>query len=405
MGELCANLQCLIAALAFGSLAADAAATDTASQASRVAAWAPSVTTGGPVFTEQTVRMVIHPSVGGSAPRLRLSNLRGSTPLRIGHATLANQANGASIVPGSLHALTVRGATRFTIPAGSEVWTDPVPLAVVAERNMLLSLYLPGQAGAATWHSDAFDTSYAAAADTGDHAADIDGKNFTHTSTSWYDVSALTVESPLRDAVVAFGDSITDGYHTPIGAYARWPDFLGRRLAESGRPMAVVDAGIGGNRVLTDVPNLWQGISALKRFDHDVLSLPRVHTVILLEGINDIGNDAGPDGTPLVAQALVEGYRQLIRRAHAAGLRIVGCTLLPGKGSGYFTAAHEDMRQAVNRWIRSSGEFDGVIDFDRAMRDPADAERLRADYDSGDHLHPNAAGMQAMANAIDLRLL
>jgi lysophospholipase L1-like esterase len=169
----------------------------------------------------------------------------------------------------------------------------------------------------------------------------------------------------------------------------------------------VVNAGIGGNRVLTDVPppNIFQGISAIKRFAHDALSQPGVRDVILLEGINDIGNDAGPNGTQLTAQDLIDGYLNLIGQAHAAGVRIIGATILPDYGAGYYSAAHEAIRDAVNTWIRTSGAFDGVIDFDKAVQDPANPAALNPAYDSGDHLHPNASGMQAMANAIDLALL
>jgi lysophospholipase L1-like esterase len=169
--------------------------------------------------------------------------------------------------------------------------------------------------------------------------------------------------------------------------------------------MAVVNAGIGGNRVLTDVPNIWQGISAIKRFGHDALEQPGVRDVVLLEGINDIGNNAGPNGAPLTVQDLVDGYRNLIGQAHAAGVRIIGATMLPDYGNGYYSSSAEDIRQAANDWIRTRGAFDGVIDFDKVMRDPANLIALNPSYDSGDHLHPNAAGMQAMANAVDLQLL
>ncbi|UPG83969.1 SGNH/GDSL hydrolase family protein [Luteibacter aegosomatis] len=385
-----------------GLMACGQAMADDAGQ--RVAAWAPSVTPGGPAFHAQTLRMVVHPSVGGTAPQVRVSNLYGTTPLQVGHATLGLQANGASPVPGSLRPLTVGGSASFTIPAGGEVWTDPAPVEVKTGKNLLVSLYLPDAVASSTFHQDAFETTYASADGAGDHAGDVDPAAFTETSTHWYELSAVTVAAPKHDTLVAFGDSITDGYDTPVSANARWPDALARRLVAGGIPLAVVDAGIGGNRVLTDVvPDVARGVSALKRFDHDVLSLPRVRTVILLEGINDIGNNAGPDGGPLTADHLIAGYRELIRRAHAAHIRILGGTILPYRGAGYFSEDGEKTRQAANDWIRTSGEFDGVIDFDKAVRDPAQPQRLKAAYDAGDHLHPNAAGMKAMADAIDLR--
>ncbi|MDF3983318.1 SGNH/GDSL hydrolase family protein [Luteibacter sp. PPL554] len=392
-----------IALLLLGLWPCHAALADDAS--GRVAVWAPSLTAGGPALRAQTLRMVVHPSADGAAPRVRLSNLRGTAPLHVGHATLGEQSSQAAVAPGSLHPLTVHGKTGFTLPPGGEVWTDPVRMTVTTQRNLLVSLYLPDAVDSSTFHHDAFDTTYASASDAGDHAGDLDAAAFTAQSTSWYQLSALTVVAPGHDTVVAFGDSITDGYDTPIGANARWPDALARRLAAAGIPLAVIDAGIGGNRVLTDAPNPTQGLSALHRFDHDVLSLPRVRTVILFEGINDIGNDAGPGRRPLTADDLIEGYRHLIARAHAAHLRILGATLLPYKGAGYFSDKGEGIRQAVNRWIRDAGAFDGVLDIDQALRDPADPQRLRTAYDAGDHLHPNAQGMKAIAEVVELDAL
>jgi lysophospholipase L1-like esterase len=213
--------------------------------------------------------------------------------------------------------------------------------------------------------------------------------------------------------VVAIGDSITDGVNSDIGANARWPNDLARRLDAVGGPtLAVADEGIGGNRVLTGSP--LYGASAEARFERDVLDQPGVRDVILLEGINDIGFSAGPrpvtrglarQGTGVSAAEIIAGYRRLIAAAHARGLRIFGATLLPFRGAGYYSAAGEATREAVNHWIRTSGAFDGVIDFDKVMRDPADPLRLNPSYDSGDHLHPNDAGYQAMANAINLAML
>ncbi|MEA5363519.1 SGNH/GDSL hydrolase family protein [Amycolatopsis sp., V23-08] len=361
------------------------------------------MTTGGPNFTDQTLRMVAHPSVGGAGLRVHLSNLRGTTPLAVGAVSVALQADRATAADGSQRAVTFSHKKALTIPAGQEVVSDPVPLSVRAEQNLLVSLYLPQATSSATWHSDAFDVSYLSKP--GDHTADAEDGNYVAATTSWYYLSGLDVVAPAaRGTVVAFGDSITDGYNTPASVYHRWPDDLARRLAGP-HPSAVVDAGIGGNRVLTDVPNIWQGVSALKRFAHDALAQPGVRTVILMEGINDIGNNAGPGGVPLTAQQLIDGYRELIRQAHAAGVRILGGTLLPDKGAGYYSESAEAIRQAANAWIRTGGQFDGVVDFDQALQDPSDPAALRAGFDSGDHLHPNEAGMQAMADAVDLRLL
>jgi lysophospholipase L1-like esterase len=369
----------------------------------RVAAWGPSMTIGGPNFTNQTIRMVAHSSVAGNSLRIHLSNLRGTTPLAVGAVGIAAQASQATAVAGSQHVVTFSHHASVTIAAGAEVISDPIPMSVAADQNVLVSMYLPQATSSATWHSDAFDTSYLS--NHGDHTGDLGDGNYIAATTSWYYLSGLDVVSPVaRGTVVAFGDSITDGYNTPAGAYHRWPDDLARRLAGV-QPMGVVDAGIGGNRVLTDVPNIWQGVSAVKRFAHDALGQSGVRDVILMEGINDIGNNAGPNGAPLTAQDLVAGYQNLIQQAHSAGVRVIGGTLLPDKGNSYYSDSAEAVRQAVNTWIRTSVAFDGVVDFEKAVADPADPAALNAGFDSGDHLHPNEAGMQALANAVDLTLL
>ncbi|MET9359259.1 SGNH/GDSL hydrolase family protein [Streptomyces sp. NPDC006617] len=363
------------------------------------------MTTGGPSFTDQTIRMVVHPSIAGSPLRITLSNRYSPEPLNVDAVEIAVQDEGARTKPETSRRVTFDGASSVRVAAGGEMASDPVSLPVVAEHNLLVSLYLPGPTGTSTWHSDAFDTTYLAA---GDHTGDDAGTAFTTTTTSWYYLAGIDVMSTTaKGTVVAFGDSITDGYHSTTGTNSRWPDFLAARLADAPGPqrLSVVNAGIGGNRLLTDVPNAWQGVSALKRFRHDALGQPGVKDVILFEGINDIGNNAGPNGVPLTAEDLINGYLLLIDAAHAAHVRVLGATLMPDKGNGYYTPAAEAIRQRVNTWIRTSGAFDAVIDFDRALRDPAAPGSLHPDYDSGDHLHPNDAGMKAMADAVQLRTL
>ncbi|HVV18937.1 MAG TPA: SGNH/GDSL hydrolase family protein [Pseudonocardiaceae bacterium] len=375
----------------------------TAAQPTRTATWGPSMTIGGPDFNDETIRMVVHTTIGGSAVRLKLSNLRSTTPLAVGEVDVALQDHQATAVPRTRHTVTFGHRRTVTVPAGGEVYSDPVNMTVAAETGLLVSVFLPQATSSATWHSDAFDTTYLSRP--GDHAADDGDGNYVTATTSWYYLDGVDVVAPTAaGTVVTFGDSITDGYNTPIGAYATWPDDLSRRLAGS-HPWSVVNAGIGGNRVLTDVPNIWQGIAGIKRFGHDALSQPGVRDVILLEGINDIGNDAGPNGTPLTVRDLIDGYRNLIDQAHAAGVRIIGATMLPDQGNGYYSAAAEQIREAANDWIRTSGAFDGVVDFDKVMQDPSDPVAINPAYDSGDHLHPNAAGMQAMADAVDLSLI
>jgi lysophospholipase L1-like esterase len=371
----------------------------------RVSAWSPSMTTAGPAFNNQTIRMVAHSSIAGSDARITLSNRYSDTPLVVSAVDVAVQASGGNATRGTTLNVTFGHSGHVTIPAGGEAISDVIPISVSAGENLLVSLYVPGATGASTWHSDAFDTTYIAP---GDHVGDDTATAFGTTTTSWYYLAGLDVLSPTaKGTVVAFGDSITDGYHSSTGTYTRWPDFLARRLGSEPSPqkLSVVDAGIGGNRVLTDVPNLWQGVSALKRFGHDALGQPGVKDVILFEGINDIGNNAGPNGAPLTAQDLINGYRTLIDEAHAARVHVIGATITPDKGNGYYSPSAEAIRQSVNQWIRTGGAFDGVIDFDQAMRDPADPSALNPAYDSGDHIHPGDAGMKALADAIDLRLL
>lgn len=390
----------------FGTASAAATASSASyGKGTRVSAWSPSMTTGGPAFDDQTIRMVVHSSVAGSGARITLSDRYSPEALDVGAVDVAVQASGGEAKPGTTRRVTFGGSGRVTIAPGDEVVSDAVPIQVAAGQNLLVSLYVPGATGTSTWHSDAFDTTYISA---GDHTGDDGAAAFTTTTTSWYYLAGLdVVPTTAKGTVVAVGDSITDGYHSSTSTYTRWPDFLGRRLGDERGPhkLSVVDAGIGGNRVLTDVPNLWQGVSALKRFGHDALAQPGVKDVILFEGINDIGNNVGPDGAPLTAQHLIDGYRTLIDQAHAAHVRVIGATLMPDKGNGYYTPAAEDLRQTVNDWIRTGDAFDGVIDFDRALRDPANPEALDPAYDSGDHIHPNDDGMQAMSDAIDLRVL
>jgi lysophospholipase L1-like esterase len=401
-------LRCLLAAAACLTLAtvpAGSASASNSGHGTRVSAWSPSMTTGGPSFTDQTLRMVVHSGTAGSAARITLSDRYSPSALEVGAVTVAVQASGGAAVPGTERAVTFDNSATVTVPAGAQRISDIIPIQLDIGENLLVSIYLPGPTGMSTWHSDAFDTTYLA---TGDHTGDTGASSFTSTATSWYYLAGLDlVASTARGTVVAFGDSITDGYDSTVGTYQRWPDLLDDRLGAGPSPqrLDVTDAGIGGNRVLTDVPNLWQGVSALKRFGHDALGQSGVRDVILLEGINDIGNNAGPNNTPLTARDLIDGYLTLIHEAHAAGVRIIGATMTPDEGNGYYTPAAEAIRQTVNQWIRTSGAFDGMIDFDKAMRSATDPAALNPSYDAGDHIHPNDAGEHVMANAINLALL
>lgn len=354
-------------------------------------------------FTDQSVRQVIRTSQGGPAIRVQLTNKYGLSPLTVTGATIGRTGAGAEV--GSLRTLTFRHAQSVVIPVGQEISSDLVPLPVRPLEKLTITLYFAGASGPVTYHGDAETTAYRAA---GDHRSDTSGSAFTETTGSWYVLDSVDVvdPSPRRDVVVAFGDSITDGFGAGADTYSRYPDELAERL---GGRKAVLNAGIGGNRVLTDSDCV--GDKATKRFKADVLSQPRVRTVIILEGINDIGLSelefppCFTKGPRVTAAELIAGHRELIRQARAAGVRVIGATMLPYKGAGYYTDAGEAVRDAVNTWIRTSGEYDAVVDFDKVMASPDDPDVLNPAYDSGDKLHPGPAGYKAMADAIDLRVL
>ncbi|GGX80070.1 SGNH/GDSL hydrolase family protein [Massilia dura] len=372
-------------------------------------------------FTGQTVRLVVRSSIGGGKVRIRLSNELGDTPLRIDAAHVALRTSGAGVDTASGRVLTFGGRPFVVIPLGAPVLSDPVDLAVPAQADLAVSLYLPGEAKAATIHGNAFQTSYVSQPGNFAGAATFPTQR---TITSWPFLTGVDVMAPGAGTIVALGDSITDGSNTTRDANRRWPDVLARRLqaarakapdgpagVQSVAQLGIVNRGIGGNRLLRD-PGEWPpfGRAVLARFDRDVLATAGVRHVVLLIGINDIGHPGTgsmPAAEGPTAEDLIAGYRQVIARARTHGIAIHGATLTPFEGTtfpGYFTAPKEAVRQAVNQWIREGGEFDSVIDFDRALRDPARPARLQAKYDSGDRLHPNDAGMAAMAEAIPLEI-
>jgi lysophospholipase L1-like esterase len=352
-----------------------------------------------PGFTNQTVRMIVHTSVGGSQVRVRLSNAFGTDPLSIGAVHIALRSKDSSTAPGSDHALTFGGSGTVTIPPGALSLSDPVKLDVPAMGNLVVSVFLPGPTGQATWHPAAHETTYISKP--GDFSAQAD-MPVDRTVASWFYLTDVEVATPKPTfAIVTLGDSITDGTNSTTGANRRWPNFLSQRLAEKHMSLAVVDQGIGGNRILHDLT----GPNALERFDRDVLAQTGVGYVTVLLGINDIGHSTtGTPPQPVTADELIAGHKQMIERAHAMGLRIVGCTLTPYEGASYFSPEGETKREAINEFIRHGGAYDGAIDFDAATRDPQHPTKFLPTYDSGDHLHPNDAGYQAMANAIDLSL-
>jgi lysophospholipase L1-like esterase len=356
-------------------------------------------------FDDQSLRQVVRVSRGGSALRIRVSNVFGTGPLRLAGASIGRAGEGAAVRPGTLRPLRFDRALWTTVPAGREVTSDAVELRVAPLDRFAVTLYFATPTGPATFHPFALATTYRAS---GNHVLDQGGGAFGETSESSFFLSGVEVSGQHRGdrgAVVAFGDSITDGSFSTPDADNRYPDELAERLLAAGRPMGVLNAGIGGNQVLTDAAGF--GERATARFQRDALDQPGVRTVIVLEGVNDLGFGAG-NGTLPTAGELIAGHRTLIRAAHARGVKVIGATILPFKGTiypGYWTEQGEVVRDAVNDWIRTGGEYDAVADLAAAVADPADPDLIRLEFDGGDGLHPNDAGMRAMAGAVDLRTL
>ncbi|MEU3986044.1 SGNH/GDSL hydrolase family protein [Streptomyces sp. NPDC026672] len=385
----------LVAAVACQTAPAATAGAADAGQHS-VVTWGASADRLGDGVADRGYRLVVHTSAGGSDLRVRLSNAFGDRPLTFDSVYAGVRSTGASLKKGSNHPLTFAGARTVTVAAGATVWSDPLPGKLPAATDLVVSLHSPDAAGPATGHGMAMQTSYVTQ---GDHTAEESGAAWTGTTGSWAYLDAVSVR-PQRTgtaAVVALGDSITDGWQSTSDLDRRWPDYLARRLQSADTDLkGVANEGISGNKVLTD----GAGQSALNRLDRDVLSQPGVRTVFVFEGVNDL---KAHDGT--TAQDLIAGYRKIAERAHAAGKCVVGATVAPFKGWSEWDPAAEAVRQEVNTFIRTSGEYDAVTDFDRVLRSPYDPERILPFFDGGDHLHPNDKGMQAMADAVDVDAL
>jgi len=351
-------------------------------------------------FHNQTIRMIARTSIPGKRLRVRLSNAFGGTPVKVGAAHVALRSKEAAIVEGSDRALTFGGKPDCTIQPGVMLLSDPVDLNVPALADVAVSLYLPGDTGAPTNHATALHTTYISKEGDTTGAADMVDATTTQ---QYYWLAGIDVMAPEKAAViVTYGDSITDGARSSNESNHAWPALLAARLAgkKETANIAVANMGIGGNRVLRD----GSGVSALGRLDRDVLTQPGAKWMMLLEGINDIGREQRDPTETTNPEELIAAYKQIIERAHEAGIKVIGCTLTPYEGAGYYTANGEVTREAVNEFIRTSKLFDGVADFDKATWDPASPKRIRAEFDPGDHLHPNDAGYEAMANAIDLGL-
>ena len=377
---------------------------------------------GVTTLQDQTVRQVLHASIGGDSLQVRFTNEFGDRPLVIGEARIALRAKGSTgtdTQPGTDRRLTFGGRTSTTVPAGSPLLSDPVQLTLPDGGDLVVSIYLPESTPVTTLHAFPYQDNAVAK---GNVTA---AQALTGASTvgQWYFLSGVSVLAPERDdaaAIVALGDSITNGAETTRGANRRWPDLLAERLrkARDIPERGVLNEGVAGNRLLHD-PNppagsaaegfaAFFGESALRRFDRDVASQPGAEYLVVLLGVNDLGHPGtvAPESETVTAQQIIDAHRQLIARAHQQGMAAYGGTILPFEGDdlGFSSPENEAARQQVNHWIRTSGEYDAVIDFDAALRDPANPRRLAPRYDSGDGLHPNDAGMKAMADAVPLKL-
>ncbi len=396
-------LVCFVTLFTFGGFAALAQGP----ASNWVGTWAASpvgsvVNAVQPGPSNTTYRNIVHTSLGGSAVRVQLTNEFGTEPLTVGAAHVAISAGGGSIQAGSDHALTFNGRPTVEIPAGAFVLSDPVAMQAAPLSDLAVSVYVPEQRiRNMTCHTFGDATNYvlmgdATAAATADNSSPV---------YAWCFVKGIDVKTDGRAAaIVTFGDSITDGAHATQDANHRWPDVLAARLQADKKTanLGVLNEGIGGNRVLHD----GYGPSALARFDRDVIAQSGVKYLIILEGINDIGRlkDPHDPGDKITADDLIFGLTQLVTRAHQHGIKVFGATLTPYLPTGYSSPQGEQVRQSYNQWIRTSGVFDGLIDFDKATQDPAHPETFLPADDSGDHLHPGDAGYKAMGDAIDLSL-
>ncbi|HEV2273241.1 MAG TPA: SGNH/GDSL hydrolase family protein [Acidobacteriaceae bacterium] len=351
-------------------------------------------------FDNQTIRMILRTTLGGKQVRIRISNVYGNAPLKIGAAHVALHQQGSAIVSGTDRALAFGGQPGIVIPPGASALSDPATLDVPKLGDLAVTLYIPGAPTGSTAHASGFRTTYISPA--GDFTGSAELPAGT-TTLSYYWLTDVYVEADHpAPVIVAFGDSITDGAHSTPDTNSTWPAVLGKLLLDksSHARVAVLNEGIGGNRLLHDVA----GTNALARFDRDVIDQPGASTVVLLEGINDIGSPASPNSRfsdQVVTSAdLIQAMQQLIARCHLHNIKIVGATLTPYAGAHYYSPDGEKTREALNQWILTSGAFDAVVDLAKVTADPAQPDHFLAAYDSGDHLHPGDAGYQAMANAV-----
>jgi lysophospholipase L1-like esterase len=370
--------------------------------------WATSpVVTEGLAFANQTLRMIGRVSIGGKNVRVRLSNAYGQKPLPVGGASIGLRAKDAALVPGSRRKLTFGGAEAIVIAAGALVVSDPVELELPPLADIAVSIHLPGEVPESfqiTGHGNAHQTNYVSPS--GDHAQ-ADAMPVAEATENWYFLTGIDVLAPGNaGAIVAFGDSLTDGNLSSLDANMRWPDQLARRIAarRGGRPLGVLNHGIGGNRILHDV----RGDSGVRRLDRDVLAQPGVTHCIVFLGTNDLRNRWAKPEEEVTAAQMIAGLQQIATRGRIAGVKMYGATLLPFENEtflpGAWTPERDRHRIAVNQWIRTSGAFDAVVDFEKTLRDPKHPTSMQEQYDCGDHLHPSDFGYQTLGDSIDLAL-
>ena len=356
-------------------------------------------------FSNQTLRMNARLSIGGDTLRVRLSNAYGTQPLAIGNAHIGLRASGPGIIPGSDRALTFGGEAAATIAAGALLLSDPVRLAVAPLADIAISFFLPGDVPASFGVTGRYARQTNYISPPGDFSSETI-MPVGRITDDWFFLGGIDVmASTETGGIVALGDSLTDANISTHDAFCRWPDQLARRLAaRGGRPMGVMNQGLGGNRILHDL----RGDSGLRRFDRDVLAQPGVTHVIVVLGTNDLRNRWAKPEEEVTAEQMIAGLQQMAVRAHARGIRIFGGTLMPFENEtflvGAWTPARERVRQAVNAWVRDAGVFDAVIDFDKGVRDPEHPTSMLPIYDCGDHLHPSDAGYNRMGDIIDLAL-
>ena len=347
-------------------------------------------------FRNQTIRMVIYPHINGNKIRLTVSNTFGTEPVTFSQVSVARSSKGANILPGSSHNVTFNGKRQMTLMKGKTIASDPIPISVESHAPLTVSLYVK-HSGPVTWHRFSMQDTYISL---GNHTSDLIGTPFNKKINAWVWLNSLDVYtgSSVKGTIAVVGDSIANGSHSSMNSNHRWPDLLAKRL-NGNSPMhwSIVNSGIPSNRLLSETIGTGERLS--KRLDRDAFDLTDIKAIILHEGINDLRRYPNTH-----AEDIISEMKTIIARTHQHGLKIYVATLAPYKGSRLYTERGEKTREAINHWIRTSNELDGVIDFDKTLRDPIDPKRMRSDYHSGDHIHPNDKGYQAMADSIDLSL-